>query len=133
MGMLQEFKEFALKGNMVDMAVGIVIGGAFGKVISALVEKVLMPPLGLLTAGTDFSAAGRQIGQDLNGNPIILGYGAFIQSLIDFLLVALALFIVIKVINNAKKRFEKEKAAAPEVPSKQEILLTEIRDALKAR
>ena len=131
MGMLQEFKTFAVKGNMVDMAVGIIIGAAFGKIVASLVKDVIMPPLGILIGGVDFSdltvtlkeAAGETAAVTLN-------YGAFIQTVVDFLIVAFAIFVAVKVINKMKKQ-EEEKPAEPPKPSKEEVLLTEIRDLLK--
>ncbi len=130
--MLNEFKEFAVKGNMVDMAVGIVMGGAFGTIIKSLVDDVLMPPIGLLMGGVDFSNM-KFVLQDAVGETeaVSINYGLFINAIIAFIIVALALFFVIKGINSAKKKMEEEEAAAPDEPPRQEILLEEIRDALK--
>ena len=133
MGFIQEFKEFAIKGNMVDMAVGIIIGAAFGKVVSSLVNDVIMPPLGVLIGGVDFSDLGVVIKEAAEGaDAVILKYGAFIQTIIDFLIVAMAIFVAVKVIN-AMKRKEEEKPEAPPEPSAEEKLLGEIRDLLKSR
>ncbi|MBP1612015.1 MAG: Large-conductance mechanosensitive channel protein [Acidobacteria bacterium] len=123
MGLLQEFKEFAMKGNVVDMAVGIVIGGAFGKLVTSFVGDVLMPPIGLLLGGIDFSTWGIQLTDSVNWK-----VGAFIQTVIDFTIVAFALFMVIKAMN--KLRAPAPPAPAPMVPDDVK-LLTEIRDLLK--
>jgi len=129
MGMLKEFKEFALKGNMIDMAVGIIIGGAVGKLVASLVDDVIMPPIGVLMGGMDFSELGYTLQAAAGDTPaVVLKYGAFIQSLIDFLILAFAIFMMIKMINSMKK---KEEAAADPAPSNEEVLLTEIRDALR--
>lgn len=134
--MLKEFKEFAMRGNVVDLAVGLVIGAAFGKIVSTLVNEVLMPPIGLLTGGVDFKhlaltikaasvdAAGREI------PAVTIGYGAFINTVIDFIIVAFAMFLIIKLMN-ALKRKEAAAPAAPPAPPRQEVLLEEIRDLLK--
>ncbi|GLQ90502.1 large-conductance mechanosensitive channel protein MscL [Dyella flagellata] len=132
MSVLQEFKEFAMRGNVVDMAVGVVIGGAFGKIVTSLVNDVIMPPLGWITGGIDFSAMKVVIRQADNSNPahkipeIAIAYGSFINSIIAFLIVAFAIFMLVKFIN----RFYTKAAAAtpPEV-----VLLTEIRDLLKSK
>ncbi len=128
MGMLKEFKEFALKGNMIDMAVGIIIGGAVGKLVGSLVDDVIMPPIGVLMGGMDFSELGYTLQAAAGDAPaVVLKYGAFIQSFIDFLILAFAIFMMIKMINSMKKKEE----AAPTPPSNEEVLLTEIRDALR--
>ncbi|MEM9415864.1 MAG: large-conductance mechanosensitive channel protein MscL [Planctomycetota bacterium] len=139
MGMIAEFKEFAMRGNVMDMAVGIIIGGAFGKIVSSLVGDVIMPVVGSLTGGIDFSEASYTLSEGVPASegveavePVVLGYGAFIQSVIDFLIIAIAIFVMIKIINTAQKRFEQEKEAAPAKPSAEVELLTEIRDALKS-
>lgn len=126
--MLNEFKEFAMKGNMVDMAVGIVMGGAFGTIIKSLVDDILMPPIGLLMGGVDFSDIKVTL-KDASGEAeaVAMNIGLFINAVIAFTIVALALFFVIKGINSAKKK----EAEAPAEPPRQEILLEEIRDALK--
>lgn len=128
MGFAQEFKEFAMKGNVVDMAVGIIIGAAFGKIVSSFVNDVLMPPIGVLMGGVDFKdlAYVLQPAQDKVA-AVTIKYGAFIQTILDFLIVALAVFIGIKVINKMQKAKEEE----PTAPDAQEVLLTEIRDLLK--
>jgi large conductance mechanosensitive channel len=136
MGIIKEFRDFAIKGNMLDMAVGIIIGAAFGKVVSSLVNDILMPPLGLLIGGIDFSnfkATLKATGVNDAGEAIsavTLNYGMFIQTLIDFLIVAIAIFLVIKAMNQLKKK-EEAKPAEPPAPTKQEVLLGEIRDLLK--
>ncbi|MGV6821120.1 MAG: large-conductance mechanosensitive channel protein MscL [Parvularcula sp.] len=140
MGIISEFKEFAVKGNMVDMAVGIIMGGAFGTIIKSLVDDVLMPPIGMLMGGVDFSQLKfvlKDASVDAEGNVIdavAINYGLFINAIIAFLIVAFALFILIKGMNSMKKRMEEEEAAAPPpAPPRQEVLLEEIRDALKAK
>ena len=131
MSIAKEFKEFAVKGNMVDMAVGIIIGAAFGKIVSSLVNDVIMPPLGVLIGGVDFSDLGVTLKAATEGaEAVVLRYGAFIQTVIDFLIIAMAIFVAIKAIN-ALKRKEEEAPAEPPKPSAQEQLLTEIRDLLK--
>lgn len=133
MSMLQEFKKFAMRGNVVDMAVGIIVGGAFGKIVSSFVADVIMPPIGLLIGGVDFlnltitikEAAG-------SAAAVTLNYGKFIQSVVDFVIIALAIFMAIKAMNALNK---KEEAAPlpPPAPSKEEVLLGEIRDLLKQK
>ena len=142
MGMLKEFKEFAVKGNMLDMAVGIIIGAGFGKIISSLVNDVLMPPLGLLLGRVDFTQlkAVLQKGSDavMDGATIIqpavkqvsINYGNFIQTVIDFIIVAFCIFLVIKAMNKMKKK-EEVVPAAPAAPPEDVVLLKEIRDLLK--
>ncbi|MCH9698776.1 MAG: large-conductance mechanosensitive channel protein MscL [Gammaproteobacteria bacterium] len=129
--MLKEFKEFALKGNMIDMAVGIIIGGAVGKLVTSLVEDVIMPPIGLLSGGTDFSDIGMTLQEAAGDAPaVVLKYGAFIQSFVDFIILAFAIFMMIKVINSMKRKEEEAPEEEP-APSNEEVLLTEIRDLLK--
>jgi large conductance mechanosensitive channel len=130
MGLAAEFKEFAMKGNVVDLAVGVVIGAAFGKIVSSLVGDVIMPPLGLALSGVDFKEAAYAIGQGADGTPVLLKYGAFIQTMIDFVIIAFVLFLAIKGINRLKKP-DPAVPAAPAPPTNEEILLTEIRDLLK--
>ena len=142
MGMLKEFKEFAVKGNMLDMAVGIIIGAGFGKIISSLVNDVLMPPLGLILGRVDFTQlkAVLQKGSDavMDGATIIqpavkqvsINYGNFIQTVIDFIIVAFCIFLVIKAMNKMKKK-EEAAPAAPAAPPEDVVLLKEIRDLLK--
>jgi large conductance mechanosensitive channel len=132
MGLAAEFKEFAMKGNVVDLAVGVVIGAAFGKIVSSLVGDVIMPPLGLALSGMDFKEAATVIGTGADGMPVMLKYGAFLQTLIDFVLIAFVLFLAIKGINRLKKP-EAAAPAAPPPPSQEEVLLTQIRDLLKNR
>ncbi len=133
MGMMKEFKEFAMKGNVVDMAVGIVIGAAFGKIVSSFVKDVLMPPIGMLMGGVNFSDLSFVLKEAVGKSPaVVVKYGLFIQTVIDFLIVAFAIFMLIKGIN-AMKRKEEEAPAAPPEPPKEEILLTEIRDILKEK
>ena len=122
-GLLAEFKEFALKGNVMDMAVGVIIGGAFGKIITSLVDDVLMPLIGTVTGGVDFTTLTIQVG-DASVN-----YGTFIQNIIDFLIVAFCIFLMIKGMNKLNKKKEEAPAPAPE-PSNEEKLLGEIRDLL---
>ncbi len=130
MGMLKEFKEFAVKGNVVDMAVGIIIGAAFGKIVSSFVADVIMPPIGLLLGGVDFTNLAITLKAAAGDTPaVVLGYGKFIQSVVDFTIVAFAIFLVVKAMNSMKKKEEE----APAEPPKQEILLTEIRDLLKEK
>jgi large conductance mechanosensitive channel len=131
MSMMSEFKDFAMKGNVVDMAVGIVIGGAFGKIVSSFVADVLMPPLGLLLGNVDFSDLAVTLRAAADGAAAVtLKYGAFIQTVIDFVIIAFAIFMVVKAMNTLKKK--EEAAPPPPAPSKEEVLLTEIRDALRA-
>ena len=131
MSMMKEFKEFAMRGNVVDMAVGIVIGAAFGKIIASLVNDVIMPPIGMLLGGIDFSNLSWILKDAADGaEAVIIKYGAFINTIIEFLIVAFAIFMVIKAMNSMKKK-EEAKPAAPPAPSKEEVLLTEIRDLLK--
>lgn len=121
MGMIQEFKEFAIKGSMIDMAVGIIIGAAVGKLVSTLVENIIMPIVGIFVGGVDFTELSFEVGG------ASIGYGTFIQALIDFLIIAFVIFMILKAINNMKKNAEEEKEEdAPDV-----VLLTEIRDLLK--
>ncbi len=137
MSMMSEFKDFAMRGNVVDMAVGIVIGGAFGKIVSSFVADVLMPPLGLLIGGVDFSDMAVTLKAASEGTEaVLLKYGSFIQTVFDFIIIAFAIFLVVKAMNTAKERMEKkeeEAPAEPPKPSKEEVLLTEIRDALRAQ
>ena len=133
MSMMKEFKEFAMKGNVIDLAVGVIIGGAFGKIVASLVANIIMPVLGLLIGGVSFSSLSIQLaetGPDVK--PAILEYGIFLQNVFDFLIIAFAIFLFIKAINAAKKK-EEAKPAAPAAPSKEEVLLTEIRDALRSK
>lgn len=138
MGMVSEFKEFAMRGNVVDLAVGVVIGAAFGKIVASLVNDVIMPFVGFLVGGVNFSdlafelkaatvdAAGAEV------PAVLVKYGAFIQTIVDFLIIAFAIFVAVKVINQLKRK-EEAAPAAPPAPSDEVKLLTEIRDALKSR
>ncbi|MDO9141789.1 MAG: large-conductance mechanosensitive channel protein MscL [Methylobacter sp.] len=131
MSILQEFKEFAVKGNAIDMAVGIIVGASFGKIISSLVADVVMPPIGVLIGGVDFTNLAITLKEATEGAPAVtLNYGNFIQTMVDFTLIAFAIFMAVKLINSLKKKQEEAPAAPPE-PSKEELLLTEIRDLLK--
>lgn len=124
MGILKEFKEFAMRGNVMDMAVGVIIGGAFGKIVSSLVDDVIMPVIGVLTGGVDFSKLSLMVGD------AEVKYGMFIQNIIDFLIIAICIFSMIKVVNSISAK-KKEEPAAPAEPSNEEKLLSEIRDLLK--
>ncbi|MFZ7156313.1 large-conductance mechanosensitive channel protein MscL [Avibacterium avium] len=131
MSFMKEFREFAMRGNVVDMAVGVVIGGAFGKIVSSLVADVIMPVLGLFTGGVDFKDLHIVLKQAVGETPAVtLNYGLFVQNIVDFVIIAFAIFLVIKGINKMKKPVE-EAPAAPAEPSNEEKLLTEIRDLLK--
>jgi large conductance mechanosensitive channel len=131
MKMIQEFKAFAVRGNVVDMAVGIIIGAAFGKVVSSVVGDVIMPPLGLMIGGVDFSDLAITLKDAVGDKPaVVLAYGKFIQSIFDFSIVALAVFLLVKGINRLKRQ-EAEAPTLPPAPGKEEQLLTEIRDLLK--
>ncbi|MCU0556310.1 MAG: large-conductance mechanosensitive channel protein MscL [Desulfobacterales bacterium] len=133
MGIIKEFKEFAVKGNVIDMAVGIIIGAAFGKIVSSFVGDVIMPPIGVLVGGIDFSYLAFTIKEAVGDNPaVVISYGKFIQTVVDFTIVAFAIFIAIKGINTLKRKEEEAPAAPPEPPA-QEVLLAEIRDLLKNR
>lgn len=133
MGFYQEFKTFAVKGNMVDMAVGIIVGAAFGKIVSSLVNDVIMPPLGMAIGGVNFSNLAITL-KEAQGETaaVLLKYGAFIQTIVDFLIISLSIFVAVKWINSMKQKEEAQPAAPPK-PSKEEQLLTEIRDLLKAK
>lgn len=133
MGMLKEFKEFAVKGNVVDMAVGIIIGAAFGKIVSSFVADVIMPPFGVLLGGVDFSELAYTIQEAVGDTPaVVIGYGQFIQTIVDFTIIAFAIFVAVKAINSLKRKAEETPTASPE-PSKDLVLLAEIRDLLKER
>lgn len=129
--MLQEFKKFAMRGNVVDMAVGIIIGGAFGKIVSSFVADVIMPPIGMLVGGMDFSSLAIILKEATETTAAVtINYGTFLNSVIDFLIIAWAIFMVIKAMNSMKKK-EEVKPAAPPKPSDEVLLLQEIRDLLK--
>ena len=129
MGMATEFKQFAMKGNVVDLAVGVIIGAAFGKIVSSLVGDVFMPSFGKLIGGFNFSDLAVTLGKDPAGKEVLIKYGAFLQTLFDFVLIALVLFVAIKAINKLKK----PPPATPAPPTKSEVLLEEIRDLLAKR
>ena len=132
MGVLKDFKEFAMRGNVIDLAVAVVIGGAFGKIVSSFVNDILMPPLGLLLGGVDFKELKLVMKEAAEGvNAVTWNYGMFIQNVIDFLIIAFAIFMVVKAITKMQKPKEPEPAPAPPEPTKEEKLLTEIRDLLK--
>lgn len=130
MGFIKEFKEFAMRGNVVDMAVGIIIGAEFGKIVSSLVGDVIMPPIGYLTGGVDFSEMSMLLEAE-GKEPVEVKYGAFIQAIINFIIIAFAIFMMIKIMNSMKKS-EEEAPEAPAEPTKEEVLLAEIRDAIKS-
>lgn len=133
MSMLKEFREFAVKGNVVDMAVGIIIGAAFGKIVSSFVGDVIMPPIGVLLGGVDFSDLAFTLKEAAGGAPaVVISYGKFLQTVIDFTIIAFAVFMGIKAINSLKKQ-EEATPSAPAAPSPQEVLLAEIRDLLRNR
>jgi large conductance mechanosensitive channel len=133
MSMIQEFKKFAMRGNVVDMAVGIIMGAAFGKIVSSFVADVIMPPIGLLIGGVNFTNLAITI-KDAVGETaaVTINYGKFIQNIFDFLIIAVAIFMAIKAMNSIMKK-EEEAPAAPPAPTKEELLLTEIRDILKQK
>jgi large conductance mechanosensitive channel len=135
---LQDFKDFAMKGNVVDMAVGVIIGGAFGKIVTSIVNNIIMPPIGVITGGVDFTELKLTLkeavveGEEVVSEAVTLNYGQFIQDVVDFLIIAFCIFLMVKGI--AKINRKKEEAPAPEPdpkPSNEEVLLTEIRDLLK--
>ena len=133
MSMIKEFKEFAMRGNVVDMAVGIIIGGAFGKIITSVVNDVFMPPIGMLTGGVDFKNLMFTLKEAAEGKTAVtVNYGMFINTVIDFVIVAFVIFLLIKGMNSMKKK-QAAVPAPPPMPPKEEILLTEIRDLLKSR
>jgi large conductance mechanosensitive channel len=130
MSMVKEFKEFAMRGNVVDMAVGIIIGASFGKIVSSMVNDVIMPPIGLLLGGVDFSNLAITISEKTEeAEAVRIQYGVFINTVLDFAIVAFCIFMIIKGMNRLKKK--EEEAPAPAEPTTQEKLLMEIRDALK--
>ncbi len=132
---VKEFKEFAMKGNMIDMAVGVVIGGAFGKIVSSLVSDVIMPPLGVLIGGVNFTDLAVTLKQAVGDVPAVeLRYGAFIQTIFDFLIIAFAIFLFVKLINSLRRKQEAApEPPAPPAPSAEEKLLAEIRDLLREK
>jgi len=127
---LNEFKEFAMRGNVMDLAVGVVIGGAFGKIVSSLVTNIIMPLLSLITGRINLATLSASIPAAFGGNPIIITYGVFLQAVLDFIAIAFSIFIVVKAMNKLKRKKEDVPPPPPQ-PSKEELLLTEIRDLLK--
>jgi len=135
MSMLDEFKEFIARGNVVDLAVGVIIGGAFGKIVTALVDQIIMPPIGLLTGGIDFSQLKivlKTADAAAKKPEVAIAYGAFINTLIQFLVIAVVIFLLVKGVNSLKRK-EAVAPSAPPAPTPTETLLTEIRDALRTR
>lgn len=133
MSLAKEFRDFAMRGNVVDLAVGVVIGAAFGKIVAALVDKIIMPPIGRLIGGVDFSELAWTLVEASGDQPaVVIGYGEFINTVIQFVIVAFAIFMVIKAMNSLKRK-EEAKPAAPPEPSEEILLLREIRDALRNR
>jgi len=133
MKLISDFKEFAIKGNVVDLAVGVIIGAAFGKIVTSFVGDIIMPPLGMLTSGVDFKELALTLSEAHDKEPaVLLKYGAFLQSVLDFLLVAIAIFAMVQLIAK-RKRNPPAPAPAPAEPSKQELLLEQIRDAIVAQ
>ncbi|MBN1820860.1 MAG: large-conductance mechanosensitive channel protein MscL [Prolixibacteraceae bacterium] len=133
MGMLKEFKGFIMKGNVLDLAVAVIIGAAFGKIITSFVNDILMPPIGLLLGNVDFSDLSVVLKEAVGETPAVtLKYGVFINTVIDFLIIGFAIFLVLKAYNKTQKKKE-EAPKAPPAPSKEEVLLTEIRDILKEK
>ena len=128
-----EFKEFAMKGNVVDLAVGVIVGGAFGKIVSSLVGDVITPVLGKIIGGVNFTDLAISLGNDPKGAPVLVKYGSFLQSIFDFVIIAFVIFIALRGINNLKKPAPPAADAPPPPPPRQEVLLEEIRDALKGR
>ena len=140
MSMVKEFKEFAMRGNVIDLAVGIIIGAAFGKIVSSVVQDVIMPPIGLLTGGVDFSqlyinlsgTAYETLAKATEAGAPVIKIGAFLQTVIDFIIIAFVIFMMVRALNSMKKK-QVEAPAAPPAPSAEEVLLTEIRDLLKQK
>jgi len=133
MGLIKEFKEFAMRGSVVDLAVGVIIGGAFGKIVSSFVNDVLMPPIGVLLGGLDFKEfKATLVAATVDKPAVTLNWGLFLQNVIDFLIIAAVIFLFIEAINSVKKK-EEAAPAAPPAPTKEETLLTEIRDLLKEK
>lgn len=129
MSMMSEFKAFAMRGNVIDLAVGVVIGGAFGKIVSSLVDSIIMPVIGALTSGVDLSELSANIGTE--EVPVLIKYGAFIQAAIDFLIIAFVIFMALKAINKLQAPAAPAKPAEPPPPPREQVLLEEIRDLLK--
>lgn len=137
MSIIKEFKDFALKGNVMDMAVGVIIGGAFGKIVSSVVNDILMPPIGMLLGGTDFTSLSVVLNKHAvaeGAEVVTWNYGAFIQTCVDFLILAFCVFLLVKAMNMLMRKKEEAPAPAPDpAPSKEEVLLAEIRDLLKEK
>jgi len=134
MSLVQEFKDFAMKGNVVDMAVGIIIGGAFGTIVASLVKDVIMPPIGVVLGGVDFSDIKLPLRAAAEGREAVtMNIGLFLNNVISFLIVAFAVFMLVKAVNELRRRFEKEQPAMPAAPTPTESYLKEIRDALVKR
>ncbi len=133
MSLGSEFKDFAMKGNVVDMAVGVIVGAAFGKIVSSLVENVIMPPLGKMIGGISFTDMATTLGAGPDGKPVLLKYGMFLQSIFDFVIIAFVLFMAIRAINKLKKPPVEAAPAVPPPPPKSEVLLEEIRNLLAKR
>ena len=133
MGFVKEFKQFAIRGNVIDMAVGVIIGAAFGKIVSSIVKDIIMPPIGFLIGGVDFTDLKISFEALKKGaEPVTVNYGVFIQTVIDFLIIALVVFLLVKVMNQFKRK-EEDKHIPEPTYTKEEILLTEIRDILKSK
>lgn len=135
MGFAKEFKEFAMRGSVVDLAVGVVIGGAFGKIVTSLVDDIIMPPIGYITGGVDFGSLKyvlKEGNEAIGLEEVSITYGNFVNTVIQFLIVAFCIFLVVKAINSLKRK-EEDAPAAPPAPTNEEVLLTEIRDLLKSK
>lgn len=133
MSLWSEFKGFAVRGNVIDLAVGVVVGSAFGKIVTSLVNDIITPPLGLLIGGMDFANLKLTLRQATEQGPAVtLNYGSFVQTVINFLIIAFAIFVVVRLLNRLKRR-EAVQPSLPLAPSREEVLLTEIRDALRER
>lgn len=132
MNWVHEFREFAMRGNVVDLAVGVVVGGAFGRITTSLVNDILMPPLGMVLGRMDFKSLAIPLGTGTDGKPVLLNYGAFASAIIDFVFIAFALFVVIKAVNALRRR-QDGSATSPFAPKPEVQLLTEIRDLMKER
>lgn len=131
MAFFKEFKEFAVRGNVMDMAVGVIIGGAFGKIVSSLVNDIIMPILGIFTGRINISGLSINVPSNIaGGEPVVIKYGVFLQTTLDFIIIVFCIFIMIKLVNKLKHE-KAQTPAAPPAPSKEELLLTEIRDILK--
>tara|TARA_R110002051_G_scaffold67069_1_gene121389 strand:+ start:102 stop:521 length:420 start_codon:yes stop_codon:yes gene_type:complete len=137
MGFIKEFKEFAVKGNVIDLAVAVIIGGAFGKIVASFVKDIIMPPIGVLLGGVEFTDLALVLKESSVGptgeelGPVLLTYGIFIQNVVDFVIIALVIFIALKGVNSMKKKEKAAPAPPPPAPPKSEVLLEEIRDLLK--